>query len=90
MMNKLKHNTKIKLISLLSAITLWLYVMAIVDPTDTKLFENIPIVISNMNELKEKDFVIYPDGELTIDVSISGKLSKIQKVKKKIYTFMVL
>ncbi|WP_092921876.1 CdaR family protein [Romboutsia hominis] len=82
MMNKLKHNTKIKLISLLSAITLWLYVMAIVDPTDTKLFENVPIVISNMNELKEKGFVIYPDGELTIDVSISGKLSKIQKVKK--------
>ncbi|WP_195941098.1 CdaR family protein [Romboutsia sp. 1001713B170131_170501_G6] len=82
MMNKLKHNTKIKLISLLSAITLWLYVMAIVDPTDTKLFENVPIVVRNMNELKEKDFVIYPDGELTIDVSISGKLSKIQKVKK--------
>lgn len=82
MMNKLKHNTKIKLISLLSAITLWLYVMAIVDPTDTKLFENVPIVVSNMNELKEKDFVIYPDGELTTDVYIFGKLSKIQKIKK--------
>lgn len=82
MINKLKHNTKIKLISLASAMLLWLYVMTIVDPSDTKLFENIPVVISNMNELKENDFVIYPNEELTMDVSISGRLSNIQKIQK--------
>ena len=43
MKNNLKKNTKIKLISFLSAVVLWMYVMAIVDPEDTKLFENIPV-----------------------------------------------
>ena len=32
MINKFKENSKIKIISLLSAIVLWTYVMAIVDP----------------------------------------------------------
>jgi YbbR domain-containing protein len=82
MMDKFKNNTKIKLISLLSALLLWLYVMAVVDPEETKLFEEVPIVISNMDDLKEKNLVIYPDIELTTDISISGKLSNIQKIKK--------
>jgi len=82
MMDKFKNNTKIKLISLLSALLLWLYVMAVVDPEETKLFEDVPIVISNMDDLKEKNLVIYPDIELTTDISISGKLSNIQKIKK--------
>ena len=58
MIEKLKENTKIKLISLLSAIVLWLYVMAIVDPQETKLFENIPVTITNLDELDSNDFVI--------------------------------
>ena len=82
MMDKFKNNTKIKLISLLSALLLWLYVMAVVDPEETKLFEDVPIVISNMDDLKEKNLVIYPDIELTTDISISGKLSNIKKIKK--------
>ena len=36
MINKLKNNSKIKIISLLSAMVLWMYVMAIVDPEETK------------------------------------------------------
>ena len=39
MINKLKENTKIKLISLLSALVLWIYVMAVEDPTETKTLE---------------------------------------------------
>ena len=82
MIDKFENNTKIKLISLLSAIVLWLYVMAVVDPEETKLFEDIPITINNMNQLNEKNLVIYPDTELTTDIYISGKLSNIKKVKK--------
>ena len=36
-MMRLKNNTKVKLIALFSAIALWMYVIAIVDPEDTKL-----------------------------------------------------
>ena len=55
MITELKDNFKIKIISLLSAMVLWTYVMAIVDPEETKLFENIPVTITNINELNEKN-----------------------------------
>ena len=35
MKERLSNNTKLKLISLLSAIVLWMYVMAVVDPEET-------------------------------------------------------
>lgn len=82
MIEKLEQNTKIKLISLLSAIVLWMYVMAVVDPEETKVFEDIPINITNMNEILNNDYVIYPDISLTTDVYITGKLSLVQNISK--------
>ena len=82
MINKLKNNSKIKIISLLSAMVLWMYVMAIVDPEETKLFENIPVTITNKNELNEKDLVIYPEQDLTTNIYVTGKLSNLKKVTK--------
>lgn len=81
MIDKIKNNTKIKLISLMSAIVLWLYVMAVVDPEETKLIEDLPIAINNMSELKANDLVLYPDTELTTDLYVTGKLSNLQKIK---------
>lgn len=82
MINKLKNNSKIKIISLLSAIVVWMYVMAIVDPEETKLFENIPITITNKNELNEKDLIIYPEKDLTTNIYVTGKLSNLKKITK--------
>lgn len=82
MINKLKYNSKIKIISLLSATVLWMYVMAIVDPEETKLFENIPVTITNKNELNERDLVIYPEQDLTTNIYVTGKLSNLKKVTK--------
>lgn len=81
MIDKIKNNTKIKLISLMSAIALWLYVMAVVDPEETKLLEDLPITINNMSELKANDLVLYPEPDLTTDIYITGKLSYLQKIK---------
>lgn len=82
MIEKLKENTKIKLISLLSAIVLWLYVMAIVDPQETKLFENIPVTITNLDELDSNGFVIYPEANLITDIYVTGKLSVLKNISK--------
>ncbi|MBO3443049.1 CdaR family protein [Clostridium sp. CCUG 7971] len=82
MIDQLKHNTRIKLISLLSAVVLWMYVMAVVDPEETKVFEDIPVQINNMNQLADKDLVIYPEVDLTADIAITGKLSSIQKLSR--------
>ena len=82
MKNNLKKNTKIKLISFLSAVVLWMYVMAIVDPEDTKLFENIPVTVTNTEELEEDDLVVYPKSDLVTDIYITGKLSDLQKINE--------
>ena len=82
MKNNLKRNTRIKLISLLSAIVLWMYVMAIVDPEDTKLFENIPVSVTNTEELEDDDLVVYPESDLVADIYITGKLSDLQKINE--------
>lgn len=82
MKNNLKRNTRIKLISLLSAIVLWMYVMAIVDPEDTKLFENIPVSVTNTEELEDNDLVVYPESDLVADIYITGKLSDLQKINE--------
>ena len=87
MINKLKYNSKIKIISLLSAMVLWMYVMAIVDPEETKLFENIPVTITNKNELNERDLVIYPEQDLTTNIYVTGKLSNLKKVTKDINVY---
>ncbi len=82
MKNNLKRNTKIKLISFLSAIVLWMYVMAIVDPEDTKIFENIPVTVTNAEELEDEDLVVYPASDLVADIYITGKLSDLQKISE--------
>lgn len=82
MREKLKNNTKIKLIALLSAVVLWMYVMAVVDPEETKLFEDVPVTITNLDDLLDKDLVVYPDTEITANVYVTGTLSNIQKINK--------
>lgn len=81
-MMRIKNNTKVKLISLFSAVALWIYVIAIVDPEDTKLIENIPVTVSNMEEVSDKDLVIYPKDDLLSSINVSGKLSNVKNINK--------
>lgn len=81
-MIRIRNNTKVKLISLFSAIALWIYVIAIVDPEDTKLIENIPITVSNLEEIDDKNLVIYPEDDLLSSINVSGKLSNVKNIDK--------
>ncbi|MDR0879077.1 MAG: hypothetical protein LBN09_00055 [Clostridioides sp.] len=80
--NKLKHNTKIKVISLLSAIALWMYVMLAVDPVETRTIENIPIVVSNAEEIEQKGLMVYPNTPLATEIYVTGQLSKLKNLDK--------
>ncbi|MGL5643001.1 MAG: CdaR family protein [Paraclostridium sp.] len=82
MRNKLKNNTKIKMISLLSALVLWLYVMTVEDPVETRTFNDIPITITNMSMLEDRGLAIYPKEELFADISIKGNLSSLRPINK--------
>ena len=78
----LKYNMKIKLIALMSAIVLWIYVIAIVDPEEKKILENVPVMITNMSEIKDENLMIYPEQDLVASLNISGKLSSIKNIGK--------
>lgn len=82
MMGNFKENTRIKIISLLSALVLWMYVMAVVNPLDTKLYENIPITITNLNEIRDLDLVIDSQEQLVASAYVKGTLSDLQKITK--------
>lgn len=82
MINKLKNNTKIKLISLLSALVLWLYVMTVEDPVETRTFSDIPITITNINMVDDRGLAIYPKEELFTDISINGNLSSLRIINR--------
>ena len=56
--------------------------MAIVDPEDTKIFENIPVTVTNAEELEDEDLVVYPASDLVADIYITGKLSDLQKISE--------
>jgi hypothetical protein len=64
MINKFKHNTRIKVIALISAMVLWMYVMLAIDPQSKNLIEDVPVSITNTTELEDKGFVVYPENDL--------------------------
>ena len=80
MINRLKNNTKIKFISLLSALVLWLYVMAVEDPTETKTYSNIPINITNIDMVEDRGLAINPNEKLFADISIDANLSSLRRL----------
>lgn len=82
MIDKLKNNTKMKFISLLSALVLWLYVMTVEDPIENRTFSDIPIAITNVNTIEDKGLSIYPEEELVTDISISANLSSLRLINK--------
>ncbi|KKY01971.1 hypothetical protein VN21_06065 [Paraclostridium benzoelyticum] len=82
MKNRLKNNTKIKLISLLSALVLWLYVMTVEDPVETRTFSDIPVTITNMSILEERGLTVYPKEELLADISIRANLSSLRPINR--------
>lgn len=82
MINRLKYNTRIKIISLLSAIVLWLYVMTVVDPVVVQAYRDLPVTITNIDDIKKENLSVYSDLNLSTDIYIKGRMSSLKRVKK--------
>lgn len=82
MKNRFRNNMKIKLISLLSALVLWLYVMTIEDPVETRTFSDIPVRITNMSILDDRGLTIYPEKKLLADIYIKANLSSLRPINR--------
>ena len=61
-----KKNIKTKIISVAAAVALWMYVIAVVDPEDRKVIEDIPITIKNTQQIEKEGYVIYPKDHMNL------------------------
>jgi len=78
----LKNNTFLKVLSLLIAILLWLYVMGQVNPTTSYTIKNVPVQLLNADTLAQRGLAVGDKGNYTVNVVVEGKKSDITKLDK--------
>lgn len=75
------NKNKTKILSILSSVALWIYVTNVVDPTESKIYKDIPITI-NLNSIQENSLNVFPEKNLTADITIKTNLSKLKKISR--------
>ncbi|SHK18222.1 CdaR family protein [Paramaledivibacter caminithermalis] len=78
--SKLSRNTTPKLVSILFAIVLYIYVMGEVNPEIEKELNNIKVNLLNKEELENSGLVFIDQNEFTVNVKISGKKNELYKI----------
>lgn len=82
MKRKLTHNWGLKIISALFAIILWLIVVNIIDPVESKPFNNIHVTVENDSVIKNQGKVYdIIDSSDIISVTVKGRRSALEKMK---------
>ncbi len=79
----LSHNTGKKLFSVMLAIMFWIFVMDQVDPPTTRMFENVPVQLINLQELDQNNLVIMNQYDYLVNVEVSGRRSNILNLNSK-------
>lgn len=80
-MMKKTNNFTPKLLALLIAIFLWVYVVTDVNPEDYKTIKNVQVSLQNAAEIKRDGLVIMGNEDFKVNVRVDGKKSEIGKVK---------
>lgn len=76
MKKRLPEDLKIKMLSILIAFGMWMYVMEVKNPMMTRNMDNVPIAgITNMTEITEKGLTLSYGQDLSIDIDIRGSRS---------------
>lgn len=66
-------NLNLKILSLIGAIFLWIYVVATVNPTVDREYRNIDIVYKNVDSLYSKGLDIVGERDKKVNITVSGK-----------------
>lgn len=79
-MKALKSDGMLKIISLVIAIALWIYVVQVQNPDREETFKNVPVVFTQKAELEGKNLIILNDKERTVDLTIKGSMKNIVNI----------
>lgn len=77
-----KSKNSLKIVSLLAAVCLWLYVMGEVDPEMKTKVTDIPVSMANTEILMDRGLAAAYDEQITVNAVVSGKRSDVNYVKK--------
>ncbi len=80
---KLSHNSGTKLLSLALAVLFWFFVMDQVDPEITRVFENIPVQLTNTQELDQNNLKIMNQTDFFVNVEVSGRRNNVLGLNSK-------
>ncbi len=80
--SRFSRNTTPKIISILFALVLWLYVMGEVNPETNKVFNNLEVQLLNVEELRKSGLVIIDQEDFTVDVKITGRTNELYKISQ--------
>ncbi|MCI9597406.1 MAG: hypothetical protein HFE75_08940 [Firmicutes bacterium] len=78
----LKNNTVLKILSVLIAVCLWMYVMGSVNPMTTQTIENIPVELLNQDTLQERGLAVRSGMGFSVDVIVEGNRSILHELDK--------
>lgn len=78
----LKNNTVLKILSVLIAVCLWMYVMGSVNPMTTQTIENIPVELLNQDTLQERGLAVRSGMGFSVDVVVEGNRSILHELDK--------
>jgi|GEM_PF-304113 len=86
MRHKLLHaiidHPGLKLVSLIVAFLIWLLVSNTNNPTQTRLFNNVPITIINKESIAAIDKVVEPQGSGTVTLRVTERRSVLEKLSR--------
>lgn len=81
MVFKNRQQIMIFLISLFVAFVLWLYFMGDKNPVQNRVIENIPVTLTNIENISDSDLALVPNQNLTVNLTITGRTFDIYNVK---------
>ncbi len=78
----LKNKTVLKILSLLIAIGLWMYVTGSINPTTRQTVENIPVELLNQDTLEDRGLAIWEEAGFSVNVVLEGNRSVLNQMDK--------
>lgn len=82
MKNFLKDNLKAKVICILFAFVMWIYVMSEENPVINSDYRDVPVTISNMQDVKAEELVLAPGTKLRTKVTLKGRRSAVSEAER--------
>ncbi len=76
----MKNKVISALIAVILAFGLWLYVITVISPDQTRPYYKVPVVLDNTSSLTEKQLMLVSDPNPTVTVELAGTRSDLNKI----------